>query len=86
MSDERLPHGWEKRVSRSSGTPYYLNIFTKESQWDLPTKPAAAPEAGGPAQIQCSHILVKHKDSRRPSSWREEKINRTKEEALDLLK
>lgn len=38
------------------------------------------------SKIQCSHILVKHKDSRRPSSWRTEKITRTKEDALELIK
>jgi peptidyl-prolyl cis-trans isomerase NIMA-interacting 1 len=35
MSEE-VPEGWEKRVSRSTGMTYYLNIHTKESQWDLP--------------------------------------------------
>ena len=28
---------------------------------------------------------MKHKESRRPSSWREETITRTKEEALEIL-
>lgn len=32
-------------------------------------------------KIRASHLLVKHKDSRRPSSWRENEIKRTKEEA-----
>ena len=36
-------------------------------------------------QVRASHLLVKHKDSRRPSSWREENITRTKEEALEIL-
>lgn len=36
-------------------------------------------------QVQASHILVKHRDSRRPSSWRTDKITRTKEEALEIL-
>ena len=36
--------------------------------------------------IRCSHLLVKHKDSRHPSSWREKNITRTKEEALELIK
>lgn len=31
-------------------------------------------------------MLVKHKDSRRPSSWRENDITRTKEEAIEILK
>ncbi|RZC42330.1 WW domain containing protein [Asbolus verrucosus] len=86
MADEQLPAGWEKRLSRSTGQHYYLNIYTKESQWDVPDKPAEPVSSSGPEQVQCSHLLVKHKDSRRPSSWREENITRTKEEALDLVK
>ena len=35
-----------------------------------------------PEQVTCSHILVKHRESRRPSSWREERITRSKEHAL----
>jgi len=30
-------------------------------------------------------LLVKHKDSRRPASWRDDNITRTKEEALGIL-
>lgn len=66
--------------------PYYLNVYTKESQWDLPVEPG--PEyidTPNPEQVQAIHILVKHKDSRRPSSWREENITRTKEEARKLV-
>ena len=37
-------------------------------------------------KVRCSHILVKHRDSRRPSSWRQEKITRSKEDALELIK
>jgi len=37
------------------------------------------------SQVQASHILVKHRDSRRPSSWKEDKITRTKEEALEII-
>ncbi|KAI9564648.1 hypothetical protein GHT06_008389 [Daphnia sinensis] len=84
MSEE-LPPGWEKRVSRSSGTTYYLNIYTKESQWDTPTKPAEPASSSGPEKVQCSHLLVKHRDSRRPSSWRQDNITISKEEAMDLL-
>lgn len=67
---------------------YYLNLLTKESQWDCPTKPAKAgpepPKVGGEF-VQCSHLLVKHCDSRRPSSWRQEKITRSKAEAHAML-
>ena len=38
-----------------------------------------------PRQIRCSHLLVKHRDSRRPSSWRQAQITRSKEEAIDIL-
>ncbi|XP_077300146.1 putative peptidyl-prolyl cis-trans isomerase dodo [Arctopsyche grandis] len=88
MSDEEhsLPAGWEKRLSRSTGQHYYLNIYTKESQWDRPEKPAEPSSTAGPGQVQCSHLLVKHEGSRRPSSWREENITRSKKEALELLK
>ena len=35
--------------------------------------------------MRCSHILVKHKESRRPSSWKDSVITRTREEALSLI-
>jgi len=82
-TEEVIPAGWEKRLSRSTGMHYYLNVYTKESQWDLPTAPA---ENSEPAQVQCLHLLVKHNKSRRASSWREENITRTKDEALDILR
>jgi NIMA-interacting peptidyl-prolyl cis-trans isomerase 1 len=37
-------------------------------------------------QVQASHLLVKHTQSRRPSSWKQDKITRSKEEALEILK
>ncbi|ALC49481.1 dod [Drosophila busckii] len=85
--EEQLPEGWEKRTSRSTGMSYFLNVHTKESQWDTPTEPAkkSAAAGDGPDEVQCLHLLVKHKGSRRPSSWREDNITRTKEEANMLL-
>lgn len=82
-ASEDLPKGWEKRISRSTGQVYYLNIYTKESQWDRPTAEANTKDD---QKIRCSHLLVKHVESRRPSSWREEKITRSKEEAIELVK
>uniref|UniRef100_A0A1L8DU44 Peptidyl-prolyl cis-trans isomerase n=1 Tax=Nyssomyia neivai TaxID=330878 RepID=A0A1L8DU44_9DIPT len=84
-TEEVVPAGWEKRLSRSTGMHYYLNTYTKESQWDLPTSPAEPASAQGPNKIQCCHLLVKHARSRRPSSWRQENITRSKDEALSLL-
>lgn len=64
---------------------YYLNVYTKESQWDLPKAPAEN-ISSCPTQVQCAHLLVKHNKSRRPSSWREENITRSREEAREILK
>lgn len=67
------------------GMTYYLNVYTKESQWDLP-KAAAQPNAStGLDEVQCAHLLVKHNKSRRASSWREDNITRTKDEAREIL-
>lgn len=41
---------------------------------------------GGEGKIRAAHLLVKHQESRRPSSWRETNITRSKDEAIDLLK
>lgn len=79
--DEIVPEGWEKRKSRSTGMVYYLNLYTKESQWELPTAPAK----NETSEIEASHLLVKHSGSRRPSSHREEKITRSKSEAREML-
>lgn len=79
MSDP-LPDGWEERVSRSTGKTYYRHAATGESRWDRPTD---GPQAD---RVRASHILVKHKDSRRPSSWRQPEISITKEEAIEQLK
>lgn len=50
--------------------------------------PAIRPDTSGQGEgkIRCSHLLVKHRESRRPSSWRESEITRSKEEAIDILK
>lgn len=53
----------------------------------MPQHPATEElNADGPEQVQCSHLLVKHEKSRRPSSWREERITRSKNEAIDIIK
>jgi NIMA-interacting peptidyl-prolyl cis-trans isomerase 1 len=36
-------------------------------------------------KIRVAHLLVKHRDSRRPASWREPKITRSKEDAAKLI-
>ncbi|GIQ83174.1 hypothetical protein KIPB_004450 [Kipferlia bialata] len=38
-------------------------------------------QSNGVEAVRCSHILVKHKGSRRPSSWREKVIKRDRNQA-----
>ncbi|CAG8951686.1 hypothetical protein HYALB_00008814 [Hymenoscyphus albidus] len=54
--------------------------------------PEIRPDASGAngssannGKIRAAHLLVKHKDSRRPSSWREAEIRRTKDEAMGII-
>ncbi|NWS44875.1 PIN1 isomerase, partial [Probosciger aterrimus] len=82
--EEKLPAGWEKRMSRSSGRVYYFNHITNASQWERPSG-SGRNGPGEPSKVRCSHLLVKHNQSRRPSSWRQDKITRTKDEALVLI-
>lgn len=52
---------------------------------------ANLPQNGAPTQqnldgkIRAAHLLVKHRDSRRPSSWREAEITRSKDEAMSII-
>ena len=82
MSDA-LPPGWIAKESRSTGKTYYYNTVTQESQWEPPTE--AATSDSEPGKVKASHLLVKHNQSRRPSSWKEDTITRSKEEALQIL-
>jgi len=48
------------------------------------TRPGAVP--GVPeGKIRAAHLLVKHRESRRPSSWREAEITRSKDEAMNII-
>ncbi|KZV66561.1 rotamase-domain-containing protein [Peniophora sp. CONT] len=91
---------YEIRMSNSRGLPYFFNTQTQQSSWEAPpelTKEQVAmlPGAhllsgsgggGKPSQVRASHLLVKHNGSRRPSSWKESNITRSKEEAIEILK
>lgn len=37
-------------------------------------------------KIRAAHLLVKHRDSRRPSSWREAQITRSKDDARTIIR
>jgi len=92
MADS-LPPNWVQKHSSSRNRTYFFNTVTGESVWERPTggseshkrKAAEEQQQRGGDRVRASHLLVKHKDSRRPSSWKEEKITRTKEEAIGIL-
>lgn len=83
--------GWTRGgfAALPAGRVYYFNHITNASQWERPSGNSGSGGGkigqGEPARVRCSHLLVKHSQSRRPSSWRQEKITRTKEEALELI-
>ncbi|QPG75734.1 hypothetical protein FOA43_003094 [Brettanomyces nanus] len=88
-----LPDQWTIKISRNYDQEYYYNQETEESRWEPPegtdeTKLSSYLAKGlhRPTKVKVSHILVKHKDSRRPASWKEDHITRTKEEAIDILR
>ncbi|KAF8753686.1 ARM repeat-containing protein [Rhizoctonia solani] len=68
------PEGFtEEQIRALPGAAEYMNKSQAES-------------AGAPAgQMRASHLLVKHSGSRRPSSWKEANITRSKEEAIQIL-
>ncbi|CAH8590742.1 unnamed protein product [Dicrocoelium dendriticum] len=76
-----LPEGWIAKISNSTGKTYYVNTETQESQWEFPGNVTHSPE-----EIRCLHLLVKHRGSRRPSSWKEANITRSEEDALTIIK
>ncbi|KAJ7109842.1 hypothetical protein C8R44DRAFT_800708 [Mycena epipterygia] len=86
---------WEVRISKSRGGPYFFNTETKESSWTRPSELSeeqanallsASQESKRAGQVRASHLLVKHSGSRRPSSWKENTITRSKEEAIEILR
>lgn len=84
---------WEVRLSNSRKVPYFFNTETQQSVWEPPeglTAEAIEKLPGAELlkvkEVRASHILVKHSGSRRPSSWKEPNITRSKEEAIAILK
>ena len=62
-----LPEGWEERRAQN-GRIYYVNHFTRSTQWDRPTVAATASETssqGGPRQ---NHVIVQNGSSGTNSS------------------
>lgn len=85
-----LPEPWEIKYSKSKKREYFFHPETKASQWEAPAetddKQLKEYLKDHPVRVRCLHILIKHKDSRRPASHRSEKITISKEEAIKELK
>ncbi|GJJ11881.1 hypothetical protein Clacol_006119 [Clathrus columnatus] len=88
---------WEVRMSSSRKLPYFLNTETKISSWDPPEELTEEEISNLPGaellsnsfasgQVRASHLLIKHRGSRRPSSWKEDRITRSQEEAETILR
>ncbi|KAF7307260.1 Rotamase-domain-containing protein [Mycena indigotica] len=87
---------WQVKISQSRGAPYFFNPETKESIWTTPpdlteeqaaallSEAQAAKRSSG--QVRASHLLVKHSGSRRPASWKDPNITRSKDEAIEILR
>ncbi|VEU23918.1 DEKNAAC105140 [Brettanomyces naardenensis] len=88
-----LPEGWTIRISRTYDQEYYYNNSTGESRWEPPEGTDEdklnlylSKKLDRPTKVRASHILVKHTGSRRPASWRQAHITRSKEEAIEIMK
>jgi len=60
-------------------------VSSKEAGGDAKRQKTEAPKAPSGNEIQVLHIIRKHKGSRRPSSWRQERITCTEDEATEFL-
>ncbi|PCH35312.1 rotamase-domain-containing protein [Wolfiporia cocos MD-104 SS10] len=88
-NSRKVPYYYHTESRESSWEP--PAELTEEQVHELPGakdyllgQGAQGPD-GRPVQVRASHLLVKHRDSRRPSSWKEANITRTKEEAIEIL-
>lgn len=102
MTETGLPPGWTIAVSRTHNKEYFLDQATKELSWEPPfgtdkTKLDAyiqqlkergfKPVVASDGKVRASHLLVKHKDSRRPKSWKHpDGITITRDEAIAIAK
>ena len=96
-----LPPNWEVRHSNSKNLPYYFNFVETSSRWEPPpgtdteklkvymakyhSGSADTGNSHQPGKIRAAHLLVKHADSRRPSSWREAQVTRSKGDARQII-
>lgn len=89
MVSTGLPEGWTIRKSKTHNREYFFKESTKESQWEPPSGTDLeqfSKYQNQPKKVRASHLLIKHNESRRPASWKSDKITRSKQEAIEILK
>ncbi len=75
---------WEPPANTDSETlKHYMGQYHTAN---LRPDGAANQQSNLDGKIRCAHLLVKHRDSRRPSSWREANITRSKEDAMGIIR
>jgi len=57
----------------------------KKRKEDVTENTSEKKQKSEPTTVRCRHLLVKHRGSRNPSSWKEKTITRSKEEAIRLI-
>ena len=86
MNGERIPPNKPTHCCDGTRIGIGARTFTLRCSGAPSASSGAAPTAPtGPSKVRASHLLVKHKDVRRPSSWKEDKVTRTQEEALAMV-
>ena len=81
MSTTSLPAGWSMKESKSQpGKFYFFNSASGETSWEPPTNTTSSV-----GRVRASHILRKHRGSRRPASWRCDNITQSKEDSISQI-
>jgi peptidyl-prolyl cis-trans isomerase NIMA-interacting 1 len=91
-NSKNLPYYFNSKTTESRWEPpedadtekLKLYMATHHSASSTKTLPTTSSSDGD--KIRAAHLLVKHRDSRRPSSWKEQNITRSKEDAIEILR
>ncbi|KAG9019388.1 hypothetical protein FRB90_002898 [Tulasnella sp. 427] len=89
-SSRRMPYFFNTETSESRWDPPSglsdKDVASLPGAEYLKADSQAAAKPTSSSQARASHLLVKHRGSRRPSSWKESNITRSKEEAIEILR
>jgi len=86
-----LPYYFHSTTSTSQWEPpsetntEALKSYMAQHFSSAPLQPTSASTSQNAGKIRCAHLLVKHRNSRRASSWKQAEITRSKEEAEEII-